>query len=61
MLYKRGVHLHLIYVYMCEDPLFNWGGGIYLPSLNIPPCKQPNFYWMVFSNTLSLNLNFRVA
>ena len=21
----RGVHLHLIYVYMCENPLFNGG------------------------------------
>jgi hypothetical protein len=25
-----GVHLHLIYVYACENPLFNGGG--YLPS-----------------------------
>ena len=31
--YPRGVHLHLIYVYTCENPLFN--GGIYFPSLNI--------------------------
>ena len=30
-----GVHLHLIYVYTYENPLFN--GGLYLPSLN-------NFY-----------------
>ena len=28
-----GVHLHLIYVYTCENPQFN--GGIYLPLLNI--------------------------
>jgi hypothetical protein len=28
---SRGVHPHLIYVYTCENPLFNvWGG--YLPS-----------------------------
>jgi hypothetical protein len=34
--YAQGVHLHLIYVYTCENPLFNRGrGGIYLPSLNI--------------------------
>ena len=31
----EGVHLHLIYVYTCENPLFSWGGGIYLPSLSI--------------------------
>ena len=31
----RGVHLHLNYVYTCENPLFNGGGGIYLPLMNI--------------------------
>ena len=25
----HGVHLHLIYVYMCENPLFNLGGGVF--------------------------------
>ena len=44
----HGVHLHLIYVYTCENPLLR-GGGVNCPSFveKFPPYKHLNFYWMV--------------